>query len=185
MSRGVEAARRLSSQFTPDSVNDVLDLIFAEARLPDNFIATGRRLDFLHRFRDIRNRPTSHLQSSTRLLSRSIFLRPPSKRATMVYLRQEKLPNLRQYKYSGVDHSLLSRYVLKPFYTKVVIKCFPMSMAPNLITLTGFSFVIINMLTLLWYNPTLDQDCPPWVYASWALGLFLYQTFDAVDGTQA
>ena len=26
---------------------------------------------------------------------------------------------------------------------------------------------------------------PPWVYASWSIGLFLYQTFDAVDGTQA
>ncbi|PQE23319.1 hypothetical protein CJF32_00011383 [Rutstroemia sp. NJR-2017a WRK4] len=105
--------------------------------------------------------------------------------AKMVYVRQDALPNLRQYKYSGVDHSLLSRYVLKPFYTNFVIKCFPMSMAPNLITLTGFGFVIINILTLLWYNPTLDTDCPRWVYASWAVGLFLYQTFDAVDGTQA
>ncbi|XHG09317.1 hypothetical protein AWENTII_012386 [Aspergillus wentii] len=38
---------------------------------------------------------------------------------------------------------------------------------------------------MLWYNPTLDRDCPPWVYASCALGLFLYQTFDAVDGMQA
>ena len=26
---------------------------------------------------------------------------------------------------------------------------------------------------------------PKWVYASWSIGLFLYQTFDAVDGTQA
>ncbi|QSZ32204.1 hypothetical protein DSL72_001776 [Monilinia vaccinii-corymbosi] len=103
----------------------------------------------------------------------------------MVYVRQEALPGLKQYKYSGVDHSLLSRYVLKPFYTNFAIKCFPMSMAPNLITLTGFSFVVINVLTLLWYNPTLDVDCPPWVYVSWAVGLFLYQTFDAVDGTQA
>jgi len=103
----------------------------------------------------------------------------------MVYVRQEYLPNLRQYKYSGVDHSLLSRYVLKPFYTNVVIKCFPMNMAPNLITLTGFMFVVANFLTLLWYNPTLDQDCPSWVYYSWAAGLFLYQTFDAVDGSQA
>lgn len=103
----------------------------------------------------------------------------------MVYVRQEKLPNLKQYKYSGVDHSLLSRYVLKPFYTNVAIRCFPMNMAPNLITLTGFSFVVVNVLTMLWYNPSLDQDCPPWVYASWAVGLFLYQTFDAVDGTQA
>ncbi|KAK2808223.1 hypothetical protein FQN50_004964 [Emmonsiellopsis sp. PD_5] len=103
----------------------------------------------------------------------------------MVYIRQRNLAALRQYKYSAVDHSLVSRYVLKPFYTHVVIKCFPMGMAPNAITLTGFGFVVINFLTLLWYNPTLDQDCPPWVYASWALGLFLYQTFDAVDGAQA
>ncbi|EFW18544.1 hypothetical protein D8B26_005310 [Coccidioides posadasii str. Silveira] len=103
----------------------------------------------------------------------------------MVYIRQWDLEALRQYKYSGVDRSLVSRYIMKPFYTHVVIKCFPMSMAPNLITLTGFSFVVINFLTLLWYNPGLDTDCPPWVYLSWAVGLFLYQTFDAVDGTQA
>lgn len=103
----------------------------------------------------------------------------------MVYVREKYLPNLRQYKYSSVDRSLVSKYILKPFYTNVVIKCFPMSMAPNLITLTGFMFVVANFLTLLWYNPSLDQDCPPWVYYSWAVGLFLYQTFDAVDGTQA
>ncbi|KAH8884317.1 Choline/ethanolaminephosphotransferase [Thozetella sp. PMI_491] len=103
----------------------------------------------------------------------------------MVYVRQEYLPNLKEYKYSSVDNSLTSRYILKPFYTNVVIKCFPMNMAPNLITLSGFMFVVANFLTLLWYNPTLDQDCPSWVYYSWAAGLFLYQTFDAVDGTQA
>ncbi|KAI0172728.1 Choline/ethanolaminephosphotransferase [Hypoxylon sp. FL1284] len=103
----------------------------------------------------------------------------------MVYVRQEFLPNLKSYKYSAVDHSLTSKYILKPFYTNVVIKCFPMSMAPNLITLTGFMFVVANFFTLLWYNPTLDQDCPSWLYYSWAAGLFLYQTFDAVDGTQA
>lgn len=49
--------------------------------------------------------------------------------ATMVYIRQDKLPKLKEYKYSGVDHSLLSQYVMKPFYTHVVIKCFPMWMA--------------------------------------------------------
>ncbi|KAE9970739.1 hypothetical protein BLS_004770 [Venturia inaequalis] len=102
-----------------------------------------------------------------------------------MYIRQDKLPKLKEYKYSGVDHSLVSRYVMKPFYTNVVIKCFPMSMAPNAITLSGFGFVVLNILTLLWYSPGLDQDCPPWVYASWSIGLFLYQTFDAVDGSQA
>lgn len=46
-------------------------------------------------------------------------------------------------------------------------------------------FVVINFLTVMWYNPNLDTDCPPWVYASCAIGLFMYQTFDAVDGMQA
>ncbi|KAL5358153.1 Choline/ethanolaminephosphotransferase [Aspergillus floccosus] len=103
----------------------------------------------------------------------------------MVYIRQHQLPNLKAYRYSGLDLSLISRYVLKPFYNNVVIKCFPLSMAPNAITLTGFLFVVINFFTILWFNPTLDQDCPPWVYASCAVGLFLYQTFDGVDGIQA
>jgi ethanolaminephosphotransferase len=103
----------------------------------------------------------------------------------MVYVRQEFLPNLKLYKYNSVDHSLTSKYILKPFYTNVVIKCFPMWMAPNLITLSGFMFIVANFFTLLWYTPTLDQDCPSWVYYTWAAGLFLYQTFDAVDGTQA
>ena len=102
-----------------------------------------------------------------------------------MYIRQEQLPKLHQYKYAGVDRSLLSKYLLKPFYTHVAIKLFPLSMAPNAITLSGFGFVILNFLTLLWYNPTLDQDCPSWVYYSWSVGLFLYQTFDAVDGAQA
>lgn len=47
----------------------------------------------------------------------------------MVYIRQDKLPKLKEYKYSSVDHSLVSRYVLKPFYTHFVIKLFPMWMA--------------------------------------------------------
>lgn len=45
--------------------------------------------------------------------------------------------------------------------------------------------MVFNLATVLWYNPTLDQDCPAWVYASCALGLFLYQTFDSIDGMQA
>lgn len=47
----------------------------------------------------------------------------------MVYIRQDRLPKLKEYKYSGVDHSLLSRYVLKPFYTGFVINLFPLNMA--------------------------------------------------------
>lgn len=47
----------------------------------------------------------------------------------MVYIRQRNLEKLHEYKYAGVDHSLVSKYILKPFYTNVAIKFFPMSMA--------------------------------------------------------
>ncbi|KAI5300684.1 hypothetical protein KEM56_002268 [Ascosphaera pollenicola] len=47
----------------------------------------------------------------------------------MGYIRQQYIHKLKEYKYSGVDHSLTSRYILKPFYQNVVIKCFPMWMA--------------------------------------------------------
>ena len=150
-----------------------------------NLVSRNAQLSSLRSRNSVFKDSTYTLESLITLLNLFPSSSHPFATATMVYVRQEKLPNLKNYKYSGVDHSLLSRYVLKPFYTHFVIKCFPMSMAPNLITLTGFSFVVVNLLTLLWYNPTLDQDCPPWVYASWAVGLFLYQTFDAVDGTQA
>ena len=47
----------------------------------------------------------------------------------MVYIRLNHLPKLKEYKYAGVDHSLTSKYVLKPFYNNVFIKLFPFSMA--------------------------------------------------------
>lgn len=51
------------------------------------------------------------------------------KKIRAMYIRRSHLPELTNYKYAGVDKSLTSRYVLKPFYTNVVIKCFPLWMA--------------------------------------------------------
>lgn len=58
-------------------------------------------------------------------------------------------------------------------------------MAPNVVTLSGFCFIIINVLTVLYYDPGLNKESPRWTYFSYALGLFLYQTFDACDGMHA
>jgi len=87
--------------------------------------------------------------------------------------------NALAYRYS---QSKSCKYACKPIPSRTETEPFRSSLQ---ITLSGFVFVIINFLTLLWYSPTLDEDMPPWVYASFAVGLFLYQTFDAVDGTQA
>ncbi|XP_041010414.1 choline/ethanolaminephosphotransferase 1-like isoform X2 [Juglans microcarpa x Juglans regia] len=57
--------------------------------------------------------------------------------------------------------------------------------SPNMITLTGFIFLGISALLGYIYSPRLDTPPPRWVHVAHGLLLFLYQTFDAVDGKQA
>ena len=54
-----------------------------------------------------------------------------------------------------------------------------------MITLLGFVFVLGNFGLLLMYSPDLSTEAPSWVYISFAIGLWLYSTFDNVDGKQA
>ncbi|CCK72009.1 diacylglycerol cholinephosphotransferase KNAG_0I02230 [Huiozyma naganishii CBS 8797] len=100
------------------------------------------------------------------------------------FVPNHSIDNLKLYKYQSEDRSILSNYVLKPFWRKFS-EIFPLWMAPNLVTLSGLAFIIANVLTVLYFDPTLTQESPRWTYFSYALGLFLYQTFDACDGMHA
>ncbi|XP_004297171.1 PREDICTED: choline/ethanolaminephosphotransferase 1 [Fragaria vesca subsp. vesca] len=102
----------------------------------------------------------------------------------MGYIGAHGVNALHKYKYSGVDHSLVSKYVLNPFWTRFV-NFFPLWMPPNMITLTGFMFLLTSALLGYIYSPRLDSAPPRWVNFAHGLLLFLYQTFDAVDGKQA
>ncbi|KAJ3483154.1 hypothetical protein NLI96_g6509 [Meripilus lineatus] len=108
----------------------------------------------------------------------------------MSYIPQDVLANLKKYQYRGVDKSLLSRHVLNPFWTWLVT-LWPTWIAPNTITLSGFCLVLLNFATLMYFDPDYlsEKDgatTPPrWVYFTWAAGLFVYQSFDAIDGKQA
>ncbi|KAJ4478390.1 Choline/ethanolaminephosphotransferase [Lentinula aciculospora] len=107
----------------------------------------------------------------------------------MSYLSDESLQNLKKYVYNGVDKSILSKHILNPFWAWFVT-LWPLSIAPNTITLSGLSIVIFNFITLLYYDPSYLSEkggvyTPRWIYLTWAIGLFLYQTFDAIDGKQA
>jgi len=107
--------------------------------------------------------------------------------AQMPFLSQEALDGLGSYAYSGVDKSVLSRFVLNPFWTQFV-KLWPLWVAPNTITLTGLSLVLVNVLSLFYFDPSYVgslSGTPRSVYFCWAICLFLYQTLDAIDGKQA
>lgn len=94
------------------------------------------------------------------------------------------IQNLKYYKYQSEDRSIVTKVFLKPFWNAFV-HVFPKWMAPNLVTLSGLGFILVNLVVTLYYDPTLDQAKPRFVYLANAIGLFLYQTFDGCDGVHA
>ncbi|RCK65337.1 Choline/ethanolaminephosphotransferase 1 [Candida viswanathii] len=63
-----------------------------------------------------------------------------------LFVPTNKLHNLKLYKYSSEDHSIISKYILKKWWSWFV-QIFPLWMAPNVVTLLGLFFVIANCYT--------------------------------------
>jgi ethanolaminephosphotransferase len=104
----------------------------------------------------------------------------------MGYISQQGLDNLKYYRYSGVDKSFLANLFLKKHWDWCTRVLFPIWMAPNLITLLGLISVTINCALILYYCPQVYLcECPSWVYVVGAIGVYMYQIFDNVDGRQA
>lgn len=58
-----------------------------------------------------------------------------------VLLKTEALPGLKEYKYSSIDNSFLSRYILGPYWWRQVIHVFPLWMAYVELLLTSRSSI--------------------------------------------
>uniref|UniRef100_A0AC34QXQ8 Choline/ethanolamine phosphotransferase n=1 Tax=Panagrolaimus sp. JU765 TaxID=591449 RepID=A0AC34QXQ8_9BILA len=99
-------------------------------------------------------------------------------------LSNMQIQRLGDHKYSATDISWLDELCMKKFWEKCVVLC-PMWLAPNLITLVGMLINLTTMLILSNYCWSAREEAPSWVYFQAALGLFLYQTLDAIDGKQA
>lgn len=100
-------------------------------------------------------------------------------------ITKSQFTGLDAYKYSGIDKSVVSKYILGPFWAWLVT-LFPKNIAPNTITFIGLCFVFTNVGTLLFFDPMYQGAAlPTWVYLSFAFGLFAYQSMDAIDGKQA
>jgi hypothetical protein len=117
----------------------------------------------------------------------------------------QDLANLKNYKYAAVDYSLVSKYLLKPYWNWL-LGYMPMWLAPNMITLIGLMFVLVNCGLVAIFDGALDGIGPPWLYFRWersiedtelvhylkcgpesslGFGLFAYQSMDNIDGGQA
>eukprot|EP00921_Rhytidocystis_pertsovi_P015281 GHVQ01024358.1.p1 GENE.GHVQ01024358.1~~GHVQ01024358.1.p1 ORF type:complete len:400 (-),score=14.32 GHVQ01024358.1:289-1488(-) len=99
------------------------------------------------------------------------------------YIKRRGLEELKNYEYSSAGYTVTDR--LLNYWWEAAVKLVPIWVAPNVLTLIGFFCAIFSFILLLRYSPTLTESGPSWIYVVIALLMFLYQTFDAIDGKQA
>ncbi|CAD8164150.1 unnamed protein product [Paramecium pentaurelia] len=100
------------------------------------------------------------------------------------YVNPQYYENLRRFKYSGQNLSILYNWILGDM-AQWVVDQLPKTVAPNLITITGFCNLLTGFALIFILNPMFDQDLPQWasLYIAWTI--FVYQTLDNADGKQA
>lgn len=65
------------------------------------------------------------------------------------------------------------------------VEFLPLWLAPNMVTLIGFFFIIGNVALQQYADPDLTGPKDTWVYFSYAFGVWAYSTMDNIDGKQA
>ena len=101
----------------------------------------------------------------------------------MEVLTPVQLRRLERHNYQSSGTSLLDPFMQE--YWKRLVKVFPHWVAPNTITISGLAVNFIASVLLFFYCPTATENAPAWVYTVNAVGLFVYQSLDAIDGMQA
>ncbi|KAG8187356.1 hypothetical protein JTE90_016906 [Oedothorax gibbosus] len=90
----------------------------------------------------------------------------------------------RPYTYNATAGSFLELLFLQRFWMWLS-KFVPSRITPCVLTCLGLTINLSSCLILLYYSPDAKAEAPSWVYVLCALGVFLYQTLDALDGKQA
>ncbi|XP_043479760.1 cholinephosphotransferase 1 isoform X3 [Leptopilina heterotoma] len=94
-----------------------------------------------------------------------------------------QLKRLSEHKYSYTSASILDAF-LQPWWEWLVRRV-PIWLAPNLITTIGLMVNIFTTLVLVYYSPDAKIKAPRWACFLCAVGLFVYQSLDSIDGKQA
>jgi len=102
-----------------------------------------------------------------------------------VKLSREALEHVKTYKYKTNGLTPIEIYVFDPFWTFVANNLLPDRLAPNLLTIMGLIVPICSFITIGYLSVNFEGYLPPWVWLLSTLGLFWYQTIDAIDGKQA
>ncbi|XP_028261077.1 choline/ethanolaminephosphotransferase 1 isoform X2 [Parambassis ranga] len=98
-------------------------------------------------------------------------------------LSRHQLKRLEEHRYRSAGRSLLEPLMQR--YWEWLVARVPSWIAPNLITIIGLATNVFTTLVLVYYCPTATEQAPLWAYLLCAVGLFIYQSLDAIDGKQA
>ncbi|KAK2155793.1 hypothetical protein LSH36_231g03016 [Paralvinella palmiformis] len=94
-----------------------------------------------------------------------------------------QLRRLTEHKYSAEGVSLVEP-TMQHFW-RWLVEQIPLWWAPNALTLVGLIVNVLTTLILVFYSPDAKQEMPVLPLLLCALGLFIYQSLDAIDGKQA
>ena len=96
-------------------------------------------------------------------------------------------PNLKKFKYSGTDNSILYKNLYSPLCNYLIENWTPKTLAPNLITITGFiiNTLPIHIYLLIVYGMSVESVLPVWINFLCGFTLLLYLILDNMDGKQA
>ncbi|MEE6480075.1 hypothetical protein FKM82_012448 [Ascaphus truei] len=98
-------------------------------------------------------------------------------------LTEQQLKRMEEHKYSASGRSLLEPPM--QIYWCWLVEKVPLWLAPNTITIVGLVLNVVTTLILISYCPTATEEAPFWTFLLCAIGLFIYQSLDAIDGKQA
>lgn len=89
---------------------------------------------------------------------------------------------LADYKYQGHDASILYEYVISPVCQWITDYLVPLWLAPNIITLVGFAFIVIPHI---WIVTRGDSEPTSAHFYTCGICILLYSLCDNTDGKQA
>jgi len=104
-------------------------------------------------------------------------------------LTEEGLVQIANHKYKAGSYTLLDTY-LSPRLWQPLTDLLPLWLAPNVVTTIGGGYCLLSFLLSTWYlsgstGAESEDIIPRWLYLSNGLCMFLYYTFDCMDGKQA
>ena len=114
------------------------------------------------------------------------FWEPPVQHGVLTV---DGITQIQTHKYKGGSYTFLDSQ-LSPKFWGPLTELLPVWLAPNLVTVLGGCFCLLTFILSTIYLPShLESDgenpIPRWLYFSNGFCLFMYYTFDCMDGKQA